>query len=306
LEVKLKPVPNEFIAWVASAHQILVGELYTLQLVNGVQLSYTNLDFDVLYEGTTFSARSIRFDGMKFKLQVGIAVDEQEIKASSYPPPEEVFPTGSDNFFLACQNGSLDGALFVRQRAFWEVNDGRPWVDYAATPKAVITIFTGYVSEMTKIGRTSAQIKVKSPLKYLDIQLPRNTFQASCNWTLYDQGCTLTRTAYTTAFAVLEVVDNIVIAIDGTLGTGGDGNPDYMQGRLRFTSGVLNGFQTLIATNSVSAFQLQYPLTQTPAVGDTFLASLGCVKTLNTCDAKFGNKKNFRGFPFVPPVHISL
>lgn len=302
----MKPLPDGFIPWIAHAEQILVGELYTLQLVNGVQLSYTNLDFDVLYQGTTFSARSIRFDGMKFKLNVGITVDEQEIKASSYPPPTEVFPTGSDNFFLACQNGSLDGALFIRQRAFWEVNDGRPWVDFAQDPKGVVTIFTGYVSEMSKIGRTTATIKVKSPLKFLDIQLPRNTFQASCNWTLYDQGCTLFRGDFTTEFTVAEVSNHIVIAVDASLGTGADGNPDYMQGRMRFTSGVLNGFQTLIGTNSTSAFQLQYPLTEDPAVGDTFLASLGCVKTLNACDAKFGNKKNFRGFPFIPPVHISL
>jgi hypothetical protein len=303
----MKPLPNGFIQWVSTAEQILVGELYTLQLVNGVQLSYTNLDFDVLYQGTTFSAQSIRFDGMKFKLQTGISVDEQEIKASTYPPPTEVFPSGSDNFFLACQNGSLDGALFIRQRAFWQVNDGRPWVDYAADPMGVVTVFTGYVSEMSKIGRTTAQIKVKSPLKFLDIQIPRNTFQASCNWTLYDQGCTLNRGTYTGSFTVIEVVDNIIIAVDATLNdSAADGNPDYLQGRMRFTSGVLNGFQTLIATNSVNAFQLQYPLTQTPAVGDTFMASLGCSKTLATCDQKFGNKLNFRGFPYVPPVHISL
>lgn len=299
----MKPIPNEFLNFLIGSHQLLVGELYTFQLQDGSQMNYTNLDFDLVYNGVVFTANSIRFDGMKFKLQVGIQVDEQMIKAAAYNT-DTFF--GGGNFFSTLQNGILDGAIFIRQRAFWQINDGRAYVDYQAPPKGVITIFTGLVSEISKIGRSSAEIKVKSPLKFLDIELPRNTFQASCNWTLYSPGCTLNRADFTTSYTVIDS-SPLLIAVDNIPDDfGADGNPNYQQGRLKFTSGVLNGLQTLISTNSTTAFQLQYPLNVQPDIGDTFDASLGCTKTTDACNNKFGNLNNFRGFPFVPPVHISL
>lgn len=299
----MKPVPPGFLPFIQSATQILVGELYSFVLVDGSQMNFTNLDFDFTYGGITFTANSIRLDGMKFKLQVGIQVDEQMIKASAYST--DSFFRG-DNFFTSLQNGILDGAMFVRQRAFWAVNDGRAWVDFQAAPQAVITIFTGFVSEISKIGRTTAEIKVKSPLKYLDIQMPRNSFQASCNWTLYSPGCTLLRDDFTTSYTVVVASPNEIDVTSIGTPTGGDGQPYYQQGRLLFTSGVNNGLQTLISTNTTTAFGLQYPLLVPPNPGDTFKASAGCMKTMDACNLKFSNFKNYRGFPYVPPVHISL
>lgn len=298
----VKPVPAGFVDWLLSAQQMLIAELYTFRLITGQEFNFTSSDFDFGYGDKLWSANSVRFDAMKSKLQVGITVDEQEIKAAAYPTDT----LNGNPFFVGLQEGLFDGAQFIRQRAFWQIDDGRPWVDYQTSPKGVITIFTGYVSEISKIGRTMAEIKVKSPLKFLDIEMPRNTFQASCQWTLYDAGCTLNRGSFTTGFTTVSAnLGTITVSAIGAP-VGGDGAPSYQQGRLLFTSGANNGLQTLIGSNDSTTFFLQYPLRIAPSPGDTFAASQGCLKTEVACRDKFGNINNFRGFLKVPPVHISI
>jgi uncharacterized phage protein (TIGR02218 family) len=36
------------------------------------------------------------------------------------------------------------------------------------------------------------------------------------------------------------------------------------------------------------------------AEGDSFIARAGCDKRISTCNAKFANTANFRGFPNIP------
>ena len=48
-----------------------------------------------------------------------------------------------------------------------------------------------------------------------------------------------------------------------------------------------------------------YPLPSTPATGDAFTVAFGCDHTRGTCQGKFNNLVNFRGFPFVPPPQIA-
>jgi len=298
----MKPVPPGFMDWLINAQQVLIAELYTFRLNNGIEMYFNNVDFDLSYNDKVWRANSVRFDNMKYHNEVGVRVDEMEIKAAAFADDL----VNGNNFFIACQQGLFDGAQFTRQRAFWAVDDGRPWVDYQAAPQGVVTLFTGYISMIDKIGRTSAEIKVKSPLKFLDMEMPRNTFQAVCNWTLYDAGCTILRSAHTANFTVAAATRGTITVASISGPTGPDGAPSYQQGRLLFTSGTNNGLQTMMASNDSNTFYLQYPLVNIPAAGDTFAASWGCLKTTNACLNKFNNIANFRGFPKVPPVHVSL
>jgi len=49
-----------------------------------------------------------------------------------------------------------------------------------------------------------------------------------------------------------------------------------------------------------------YPLPFAPAFGDAFTVYAGCDRTLATCQGRFNNKANFRGFPFVPPAETAV
>jgi hypothetical protein len=48
------------------------------------------------------------------------------------------------------------------------------------------------------------------------------------------------------------------------------------------------------------------PLQSVSSVGDTFTIYYGCDHTPGTCQSKFNNLANFRGFPYVPPPQMAV
>jgi uncharacterized phage protein (TIGR02218 family) len=85
-----------------------------------------------------------------------------------------------------------------------------------------------------------------------------------------------------------------------------DGIPYFREGRLLFNSGVNAGLQVLIGNNDGNNLTLAYRLNAVPAVGDSITYYPGCSKSFTTCQAKFNNTINFRGFDKVPPVVVSV
>ena len=308
----MKPLPVGFTSFLLNNQRMLVAEMYTFQFRNGTLDHYTNLEVPLeIPGGPTFKANGLRIEGLKYKLGVGWQTDEQEITVSAMLGDT----LNGLSFFTALESGLLDGGYFFRDRAFWAINDGRPFMDYQQQAVAAVRIFVGRISTVDKLGRTQAQIKVKSPLSLLDIDMPRNTYQPGCNWTLFDQGCALQKSSFTDVGFVVSVIDTLkqTIQITGTFPhgvTGADGLPYYSQGRLLFTSGVNNGLQVSIGQNYTTGgnnyFSLTVPLVVAPAPGDIFSAWPGCSKQLSTCRDKFNNLINFRGFPFVPPIMVSV
>lgn len=301
----MQPVPPGFVNFLQTNQRMLIGELYTFTLQDGSVDFFTNLDVSVLYQGNTYKGNAIRIEGLKYKREVGWQVDEQEISISAFPGETLM----GASFFTALESGLLDGAYFKRQRAFWAANDGRPWIDYQAYPRAVVTLFIGRVSTIDKIGRTQAQIKVKSPLSLLDIDMPRNTYEAGCQWSLFSTGCTLNRDDFSLGYTVQSATAmTITPTIPIAPSIGADGIPVFAFGRIRFVSGANNNLIVSVATNDGTRFQLGFPLTELPILGDTFIASQGCAKTGRggACELKFGNLANFRGFPRIPPVVLSV
>lgn len=301
----MKQVPDAMLELIRTQRRFAIAELYSFTLNDGAEDFFTSLDQDLILLGHTFKANSLRIEGLRYNVGVGFRVDEQDLKISAYPGEELA---GAD-FFGAVQQGLLDGALVKRQRGFWAANQGAAYRDYIEPPVAVVDLFTGYVSSIERIGRTFAEIKVKSPLSRLDIDLPRNSYQAGCLWTLYEPGCGVNREDFTTSYTVGSVsVQNVNPDTAISPVTGADGIPYYALGRLKFTSGPLVNFQTWVESNDDVTFGLAYPLKTLPNIGDTFEVSAGCSKIGRggACELKFDNLANFRGFPRVPPVVVSV
>jgi uncharacterized phage protein (TIGR02218 family) len=130
--------------------------------------------------------------------------------------------------------------------------------------------------------------------------MPRNLYQATCLHTLYDSGCTLVKNAFGTNGTVGAGSTPSVINWSGA-------NVVYQQGSITFTSGVNAGVtanvNSVIATTSLT---LGYPLQNAPSAGDTFTVYQGCDHTPGTCQNKFSNLLNFRGFPYVPPPQMAI
>lgn len=299
----MKPVSPTFINFILASQQMPFCELYIFEFMDGTFAYYTNLDRTLFFDSKVWLGDSLRIEGLRYKLTNTFEVDEQEVKISAYPGETLGATT---EFFRGIANGRLDNATLTRQRAFWDPNaDQRPFIVFQTAPMEVVTLFTGQVSTITKLGQTSAEFRVKSPLRLLDMEMPRNSFQAGCQWTLYDSGCTLARASFTTSFTVASADNLTIVPVESFTEFGPDGIPNFYQGRLIFTSGVNVGVEAMISNNTATSISVQYPLGTAPSPGDTFDASLGCSKISTTCSAKFSNLANFRGFPRVPPVVVS-
>lgn len=78
---------------------------------------------------------------------------------------------------------------------------------------------------------------------------------------------------------------------------------DFFQwGMVVFLTGPNAGFSSDIAkfVASTRRIELALPLPFVPDTGDQVWVEVGCDKTVATCQAKFGNAINFRGFPNLP------
>lgn len=302
------PIPNlkvssQYIEWTLEANRGIMGHLYQFQSATGVNDYFTDLDVDITsFMGATWKSGSLRFEGMQRKIGIGLNVDEQTLKIWA-APTDTLF---GSNFLTGAYQGLLNGAVITRFRAVWPFVTGNAATDVRAAPLAAWALFTGYTSLLPKGGASHIELKVKSALAKMNVNMPRNYYQPGCLWTLFDDGCTLHKAAFGVTGAVTSATA-LAVVISGGIVTpiGADGIANYGQGRLLFTSGVNSGLQVLIDTNDTTSLYLAYPLLTPPAPGDTVTFYPGCSKAYNTCDVKFNNKNNFRGFDKVPPVMLS-
>jgi hypothetical protein len=292
----MKPIPGALQTILQNSESLPFAECFDLSTSNGQTFFYTNLDIPVQIGTTFYYANSVRVEGMRFKITNTMTVDEQDITCYALPTDT----VNNVPFMQALRTGVFDGGFVRRQRAFFDPATWPPNPGDAPTAIGSVQLFYGRISGINSIGRTQADLKVKSVLALLDIGMPRNCYTASCVNTLYDGACTLNAATFTSS---------------GTVGSGSGptninwagANQSYVHGTFSVTNGVdIYDVVTVSgATNGATLF-LARPLRFMPAVGDTFNVTQGCDHTLTTCANKFLNQRNFRGFPYVPPAEMSF
>jgi len=297
-------VSYQYINWILQTNRGIMGHLYQFTSATGVNDYFTDLDIDVQYSNQTWKSGSLRFEGLQRKVGIGTSVDEQSLKIWA-APTDTLFGSA---FLAGAEQGLLDNAIIVRLRAVWPFVSGNAASDVQLQPIAVFTLFTGFTSAISKGGVSHVELKVKSGLHKLDVNMPRNYFQPGCLWTLFDQGCTLVKSSYAVSGIVGSSPTARIIPVSGGIATptGADNIANYAQGRLLFTSGVNSGLQVLINTNDANNIYLAYLLNDIPSSGDTFNYYPGCSKAYTTCSQKYNNQSNFRGFDKVPPIMVSI
>jgi len=291
----MKTASSALIAYLNTARasadvQLIFADVFTFTLRSGLILCYTNADVTFSYSGATYLASSILVDGLKYKASVGLDVDQQQITVAAQAT--DMVTTGAP-FLQALRDGTFDGCEIERDRVFFSDRIG-------GTAIGSVILFKGRLGTVDQIGRTSAKLTVNSDLVLLDIDMPRNIYQPTCLHTLYDTGCTLVKNAYGTSGSVASGSTASVIGWTGA-------SANFQQGSITFTSGVNAGVTANVnsVVSSVS-LTLGYPLQSVPSPGDTFTVYYGCDHTPGTCQSKFGNLTNFRGFPYVPPPQMAV
>lgn len=188
----------------------------------------------------------------------------------------------------------LDGATFRLDRAI-----AADWASMfgPSGPAGLINRFAGKLTAINSIQGGIAALTISSWMVLLNVNMPRNVYQAACMHTLYDSGCTVNPAGFNQSSAVASVGG---LASIGTADALTD--PQfYALGRIVFTSGANAGISRSIKAGSALSLTLSSPLPNLPAVGDAFTVYAGCDLTRGAggC-AKFANLLNYKGTDFVP------
>lgn len=201
---------------------------------------------------------------------------------------------GGGAFMSQVVAGVFDGAIITVSKGIFPLPvAGGPQLD---TSGGIVPFFVGVVSEL-QAGRFSVDITVNDVIQLLNLQMPRNILSAGCVHTVFDAGCTLLKSSFTTTGSVATVsgANSITSALAQA-----DGYFD--RGILKFTSGVLSGGSYVVSKhlNAAGSVQTIVPFPRAPSPGDTFSVIPGCDKSQATCTTKFSNLAHYRGAPFVP------
>jgi len=263
------------------------AECFTFTLATGTVLTWTNFDQPIVYNGATFSATGPLVQGLKYKASTGLEVDKQQINIAARPT-DLISGTPVLN---AIREGAFDGATVERDRVFMSTPGG-PVI-------GGVILFHGRVATVDAVGRTSAQITVASDLVILDYDMPRNLYSPTCVHTLYDNGCTIVRATYSASGTVASGSTQTLINWTGALAA-------HAQGSLIWTYGLNANLRATVKSAIAGvSLTLMYPLPSPVGTGDGFTVAYGCDHTSGTCQSRFANLPNFKGFPWVPPAQVS-
>jgi len=280
-------------AYLLSNSQFIVVDLYTLSVINtawgsGLSVTYTNYyysgsDYDVVNGGHTFTGSDAIFARDGLKQTIGLEVGTMNITINATP---SMLVLGIP-FMHAITQGVLDGAMIKVDRAFLNA-------DHSVI--GTVNWFTGHVAKASP-SRNGASITINSLTDLLNVQVPRNVYQAACQNSLYDGACSLSQASFSAAGTV-STITGTALTITGA--AAGQAEGYWNQGGIVFTSGVANGEARTVKAWTGGVLTLLSPFSVSPAAGDTFMIYAGCDKQLATCQAKFSNGANFKGQPFIP------
>ncbi len=278
----MKNIDPTLLAFLDSGTQFCVADLYTLTISTGQVFRYTSCDQNIQFSGKSWASVGTLFSRDSIKSSVGIEVDT--LKVTVNPGPELNINTVP--FAQAAWEGAFDGASLRLERLF--LSDWK-------TPVGTVLLFLGQISNI-ETSSTAVILNVTSQVEYLNIQMPRNIYQAPCVHVLYDQGCGINKSAFT----ISGVAGNQ--NLDGSVPTNVSA-PDayYNRGGIKWTSGPNNGVVRTIKSWTSNTMTFFSELPTNAKSGDQFIIYPGCDKTFTgDCKNKYNNVIHFKGYPFIP------
>jgi uncharacterized phage protein (TIGR02218 family) len=281
LGVFVRQASAALIALLNSSTQFAMADLYTFTLQGGGIYRYSAAQTALSDDHANYFPLGPKFERSRTKLTIGVQVDELDVQI--YPEPTDLI--GSVPWLQAVWTGQLDGALLQVERLFMQ--------PYGAAVGSV-ALFAGRVSDINA-SRTAIDMKCRSHLELLNIQMPRRLWQQSCTHVFGDDMCLLNRASLAVSFACAA----------GSTPTVVQGPPEtsapYLQGSIIGVTGQ-NAGETRTITGFVPGQSVTVKLAflYPPAAGDQFQLLPGCDHTLATCTNTFANQIHFGGFPYIP------
>ena len=284
----MKEASPALIALLSSTNQFIMADLYTVTLIGGSVLRYSAAPTALFANGYTF-ALGPKFERSKTKVVIGTQVDELEVRI--YTEPTDLI--GGVPFLQAAWQGQLDGALLQLERAFMPT--------YGDTSPGTVILFTGRISDID-CSRTGIELKCRSHLELLNIQMPRRLWQSSCTHTFGDAMCQFDRSTMQATFSAGPGSSEAQIATSISL------TPSnlYIQGTIIGVTGANAGSSRTVANIAGSRVYVKLAFLSPILAGDQFQLLPGCDRTLSTCTNVFNNAIHFGGFPFIPTPETAV
>ncbi|MGH6967597.1 MAG: baseplate hub protein [Stellaceae bacterium] len=291
----MKPHSPELLALLAT-RQFFEADLYTFTLSPGGEvLRHCGGDQDLTANGYLYPAGGQvgpYFDRKdnKAKVTSGVGVQAAQLVVDVLPGSSTVL---NAPFLQAVEEGIFDAAEVTLEKAFMPT--------YGDTRRGTIVYFVGRVATIDA-GRSVATFSINSHLELLNLNLPRNLYQAGCINSLGDPVCAVNLASFKTTGTVISgsTVDTVNASLTGSFAAG-----TFDLGKVVFTSGANDGETVKVNTctfGTPNVIALGTELSVAPSPGDTFTIYYGCNKSLtdpNGCQ-KFSNTARFRGFLFIP------
>lgn len=243
------------------------------------RLGFTDHDRDITFDGTTFEAAA-GFTASEMRDSVGLSVDNLEVTSA----------LSSDRL----SEGDLAAGLYDDARVeIYRVN----WTE----PEQRVLMRSGSLGEVRRAG-LDFTAEVRGLSHYL--QQPKGRlYQFTCDADLGDGRCKvlLSNPLYRGEGAIVAVASARRFTVSGLSDFADDW---FSRGLLTFTSGAASGQAIEVRTHSkaggVVTIELWAPARAPLVAEQTFVVTAGCDKHLATCQEKFANVANFRGFPHMP------
>ena len=288
----MKSASAALIALLNSGEQFIMADLYTFTLVGGATiLRYSAAPTPIVANGYLFAVGP-KFERSKTKVVIGTQVDEFDIKI--YPEATDV--VGSTPFLEAAWQGQFDGGLVQLERAFMGADAG----GYGDTSAGTVILFSGRISDID-CSRTGVEMKCRSHLELLNIQMPRRLWQSSCTHVFGDAMCLFNRSSLAAMFSAANGSTTTVIQGAPTTAT------PYAQGTIIGITGGNAGYsRTISSFVSGGTLTVKLAFLSSVAVGDQFQLLPGCDRTLATCTNVFNNALHFGGFPYIPTPETAV
>jgi uncharacterized phage protein (TIGR02218 family) len=288
LGADMKAASPALIALLNSSTQFVMADLYTFILVGGSVLRYSSAPTAIVANGFTF-ALGPKFERSKTNTVIGTQVDELDIKIYA----ETTDLIGATPWLQAAWQGQLDGALLQLERAFMP--------SYGDTSPGTVVLFAGRISDID-CSRTGIDMKCRSHLELLNIQMPQRLWQSSCTHVFGDAMCQFNRATLQASFACLS--GSTETQILSTV------NPTpaglYIQGTILGLTGVNAGDSRTVAGMNSGNVSVKLAFLSPPMVGDQFQLLPGCDRSIATCTNVFNNAIHFGGMPYIPTPETAV
>jgi uncharacterized phage protein (TIGR02218 family) len=252
---------------------------WRLRRNDGAVFGFTDHDRPLTFDGTTFEPES-GFTASEIRSGSDLSVDAQEAE-------------GVLTSTTITETDILDGRWDNATVEIWRVN----WADTSS--RALLR--RGAIGQVRR-GRLQFVAEMRSLAHVLGQTIGR-TFQASCDAALGDARCgvDLNDPAFKASGTVVALTGDRGFAVSGLSGFA-DGW--FSLGTLQWLTGANIGRKAEVLGHAISGADVVITLLEAPVrlieVGNTFDIFAGCDKRFETCQSKFTNAVNFRGFPHIP------